>query len=237
MNAPLPQRTRGGFTLLELLVVTGLVALLAATAFHGLIGGGREAAMRSSQALLANLVIAARSKATASGCKTRLLVNIDPTAADRYLRLAVAQVGRQPGASPANWDTFQRLSLPDGVFVVPSSLSGLVNVPADWKRVSDPAADLASDLFAAQQLSLALEGETAAQTWTGVAFTSLGTLSAIAGGPPPKGTLALASGRRRGADDSAMANAPVELEQPGAVRGLLLSAYGVPTLLRDRNAF
>jgi type II secretory pathway pseudopilin PulG len=218
--------------LLELLVVTGLIAALAATALTGLGGGGREAAMRSSQAMMANLVIAARSKAATTGCKTRLLVNVDPAAPERYLRLVVAQVGRQPGPSPANWDTFQRLSLPAGVFVVPSSLAGHVAVPADWKCVSDPGADLVSDLFTAQQLSCALEGDAAAQAWTGVAFTTVGTLSAIAGGPPPKGLLVLAHGRSSGAE-----NPPIELTQPEAVRGLLLSAYGVPTLLRDRNAF
>lgn len=230
-------RQSTGFTLLELLVVIGLVALLAATAFHGLTGGGREAALRSSQALLANLVVAARSKAAATNCKVRLLVNVDPAAPERYLRLVVLQVGRQPGPSPANWDTFQRMGLPAGVFVVPASLSGLVAVPGEWKRVSDTSADLASDLFTAQQLSYALEGDVTPQAWTGVAFTSVGSLSTLSGGPPPKGSLVLAPGRRRGAAEISSGDPPIELEQPAAVRGLLLSAYGVPTLLRERNAF
>jgi hypothetical protein len=181
--------------------------------------------------------MAARGKAAATNCKTRLLVNVDPAVPDRYLRLVVLQVGRQPGPNPANWDTFQRLSLPASVFVVPASLAGLVTVPGDWKRVSDPTADLASDLFTAQQLSYALEGDSAAQGWTGVAFTSMGTLSALAGGPPPKGALVLAPGRRRGQEEQLPGDSPVELEQPAAVRGLLLSAYGVPTLLRERSAF
>jgi len=226
-----------GFTLLELLLVIGLIAVLSATAFHGLAGGGREAAMRSSQALLTDLVIAVRARATATGCKARLLVNVDPAMPDRYLRLVVLQIGRQVGPSPANWDTFQRLSLPAGVFVAPASLSGLVTAPAEWKRVSNPTADLASDLFTAQQVSQALEGDAAAQNWTGVAFTPVGTLAALAGGPPPKGSLVLAPGRRRAPESYAVGDPPVELEQPAAVRGLLLSAYGVPTLLRDRNAF
>src|SRR6187402_2928357 len=122
-----------GFTLLELLVVIGLIAALSATAFHGLAGGGREAAMRSSQALLANLVTAARTKAMTTGCKTRLLVNVDPATPDRYLRAVVLQVGRQAGPSPANWDTFQRLNMPSAVFVVPASLAGLVAAASEWK--------------------------------------------------------------------------------------------------------
>jgi prepilin-type N-terminal cleavage/methylation domain-containing protein len=226
-----------GFSLLELLVVVGLVAALSGAAFHGLAGGGREAAMRSSQALLANLVTAARLKAMGTGCKTRLLVNVDPGVPDRYLRMVVLQTGRQAGPSPANWDTSQRLSLPHGIFVVPASLAGLVATATDWKRVSDPTADLASDLFTADPLSHALEEDSAPQWWAGVAFTPVGTLATLVSGPPPKGALVIALGRRRASGDYEPGAPPIELEQPSAVRGLLLSAYGVPTLLRDRTAF
>lgn len=232
-----PRIRSPAFSLLELLVVTGLISALSATLFHGLTGGGRHAAIRSSQALLANLVTAAQVKAMATGCKTRLLVNVDPTVPDRYLRLVVLQKGRQSGPTPANWDTFQRLSLTSGVFVVPASLTGLVASSAEWKRTADPTADLASDLFVAQPLSHAVEGDTAAQWWTGVAFTPVGTLATLVSGPPPKGSLVLAMGRWRAAGSYALGDPPVELEQPSAVRGLLLSAYGVPTLLRDRSAF
>lgn len=230
-------RLPAAFTLLELLVVMGLVAALSATAFSGLAGGGRGSAMSSAQATLAGLVTAARTRAPATGHKLRLLVNLDPQQRDRYLRLMVLQLARQAGPSPADWDTVQRISLPDGIYVVPATLAGLVALPGEWKRVSDPASDLVSDLFSGQVLSLALEGELSAQVWTGVAFTPAGTLAAVSGGPPPKGTVVLAAGRLRDPDAVAAGALPVELENPQGVRGLLLSAYGVPALLRDRNAF
>ena len=43
------------FSLLELLVVLALMAALSAAVFHGLGGGGRQAAIRSSQTMLASL--------------------------------------------------------------------------------------------------------------------------------------------------------------------------------------
>lgn len=193
--------------------------------------------MRASQTLLADLVTAARTKAIATGCKTRLLVNTDPVQPDRYLRLVILQVGREASPSPAHWDTFQRLNLSTGVFIVPASLAGLVSNSAEWKRVSDPAADLVSDLFTAQILSESLEGDAAPQWWAGVAFTPVGTLATVVSGPPPKGALVLALGRPRAASAYVPGDPPIELEHPAAVRGLLLSAYGVPTLLGDRNAF
>lgn len=120
---------------------------------------------------------------------------------------------------------------------MPSSLAGLVANSAEWKRVSDSGTDLVSDLFTAQALSAALEGDAAPQWWTGVAFTSVGTLATLVSGPPPKGSLVIAMGQFRTPGSYAAGDPPIELQQPSAVRGLLLSAYGVPTLLSDRNAF
>jgi prepilin-type N-terminal cleavage/methylation domain-containing protein len=224
------------FTLIELLVVVGLIAILSAAVFQLPADGGSEAAMRSAQAIMRDLVTVARTRAPATGHKTRLLVNVDAGVPERYLRLVVLQIGRQAGASPADWDSLQRIALPTGVFVVPAALDGVVTAPSDWKRASDPTADLSSDLFSGQSLAYALEGDTAPQSWTGVAFTPAGTLAALAGGLPPKGSLVLAPGRRREVEQGSGAP-PVTLENPKTVRGLLLSAYGVPALLPNWNAF
>lgn len=226
-----------GFTLLELLVVIGVIAAVAVLLFSGLLGSGRAASLQSSQAMLVNLVTAARTKAAATGHKTRLLVHVDPAVPDRYLRLVLLQVGRTTGASPAEWDTVQAVALPPGVFVVPASLTGLVTDPAKWKRVSDASADLDSDLFTNQNLTYTLDGDPFAQTWTGVAFTPNGTLAALAGGPPPKGFVVLALGQLRTPGTYGAGQPPVQLSETPAVRGLVLSAYGVPALLNDRNAF
>ncbi len=228
---------RGGYTLLELLVVIGIISAAAFFLFRALSGGGRSAALQSSQATLVNLVTSARTKAAATGCKARLLVNNDPAEPERYLRFVVLQVGRQPGAAPAEWETVQSVFLPPGVYVVPGSLAGLVTDGTQWKRVSDASDDLDSDLFTNQSLAYVFEGDANAQVWTGVAFTANGTLAALGGGPPPKGSIVLALGQLRAPGSYSPGQPSVLLSDPAGVRGLQLSAYGIPALLNDRSAF
>ncbi len=235
-RGPTP-REGPAFTLLELLVVTSLVAVLASYLLQGLGDGGKSVALQSGQALLSDLITAARVKSAATGRKARLLVNVDVTRPDRFLRFAALQLARQPGASPADWDTVQTVRLPAGVYIAPSSLAGLVADIAAWKRPSDPTAELASDLFSGQSLVGALEGDTAAQPWTGAAFTPNGTLASLAGGLPPKGSIILAPGLVRTPGTFATDQPPITLTNPQAVRGILLSAYGVPAQLNSRDAF
>jgi type II secretory pathway pseudopilin PulG len=232
-----PLRPIFGFTLLELLVVVGLIAGLAFLLVGSLTGGGRAMALQSAQSIVANLITAARTKAPAVNRKTRLLLNIDPAQPERYLCHLVLQVARQPGSAPADWDTVQAVTLPAGAYVVPSALDGLVADAAEWKRVTDSTADLVSDIFTNQALNHALEGDAAAQLWTGLAFTPNHTLAALSSGLPPKGAIILASGRPLAPGTYATGQPPVELIAPQSVRGLMLSAYGVPALLSERSAF
>jgi type II secretory pathway pseudopilin PulG len=232
-------RAAKAFTLLELLVVIGLIAAMSFFLVSGLMGGGATAALQSGQATIANLITTARTKASATGRKTRLLLNADAGAPERFLRHLVLQLARQSGSSPTDWDTLATVTLPEGVYVVPSSLTqsgGLVANPAEWKRVTDPAADMVSDLFHQQSLSILLEGDGSEQGWTGVGFTPHGTLAALGGGPPPKGALVIALGVRRSPGSYQSGESPVELANPQAVCGLILSAYGVPALLSDRSS-
>jgi prepilin-type N-terminal cleavage/methylation domain-containing protein len=230
-----------GFTLLELLVVVALIAGLSLVLLAGLQGGGKTAALQSAQSSVAGLVTAARLKAAASGRHCRVLVANDAGDGDRYLRFLALQQARQPGASPANWDTVQTAMLPADTFVVPAALAapaGLVADPARWKRVSDPTEDLVSGVFLNQDISFALEGDTAAGQWTGVCFTPNGTLARLGTtGTPPRGLLVIATGVRRPPGSYLAGQSPVQLGNPDAVRGLVLSAYGVPALLNDRSAF
>jgi NAD(P)-dependent dehydrogenase (short-subunit alcohol dehydrogenase family) len=225
------------FTLLELLVVGGLIAGMSFLVFGALRGGGKSMALRSAQATVANLVTAARTKAPATNRKTRLLINADSAQPERYLRQVILQLARQSGPSPLDWDTVQIVFLPPATYVVPATLSGLVANAAEWKRVSAPDVDLTSDLFTNQTVSYALEGDSAVQDWIGVAVTANATLAALDSGPPPRGSIVIAQGKLRTPGTYSDGQPPVELISPQHVRGLVLSAYGVPALLNERSAF
>lgn len=225
------------FTLLELLVVIGLIAGLVSLLVASLAGGGKAAALQSAQSTVANLFTAARTKAPALNRKVRLLVHADPSQPERFLRLLVLQVGRQSGPSPTDWDTVQSVTLPPETCVMPASLAGLVSNPTAWKRATNPDADLVSDLFTNQSLSYPLEGDAAAQAWTGVAFTPNGTLAALGAGPPPKGYVVVARAQVRPPGTFTAGEPPLLPVNPESVRGLVLSAYGVPALLAERSAF
>lgn len=213
----------------------GLIALLSGLLAAGLPSFGARAALASGQSTLMTLVTAARARAMASGRKTRLLVAENPGAPDHYLRRLIMQQGRQVGPSPADWDTVHETTLPDGIFVVPASLAGLVDDAANWKKASDPAEDLVSAVLLDQRIPILSAGDPSPQPWSGVAFTPNGTLASVGGGPPPRGTIVLAAGRFR--SGAMPGQPPIELVEPERVRGIFLSAYGVPALLNGRQSF
>lgn len=232
-------RSLRAFTLLELLVVVALIGGLSLVLLLGLEGSGKPAALQSAQATVSSLLTAARLKAAASGRHCRVLVANDPADPERYLRFLALQQARQPGASVAEWDTVQTVFLPGDAFVVPATVTspaGLVAEAARWRRSTESGAELASGVFVNQAVALALEGDVTMRQWTGVCFTPQGTLSRLgASGGPPRGLLVLATGTRRAPGSYADGASPVLLA-PELVRGFVLSAYGVPAWLVDRNA-
>lgn len=222
----------GGFTLLELLVVVGLIAALSFFILGGLGGGRKSAALRSAQATMANLVAAARIKAMAGGHSARVLINVDPGSDSRprrFLRYVVLQV-QVDGA----WQGVTDAYLPDGVYVVPGNFSSIpgglfaADTAAPWTKPDGSA--LRSTALRSSQISAEAVNSAVAEQWVNLGLSAVGTTAQA-------GDIILAAGKLRAPGSYAAGESPVELGNPEAVCGVTLSSYGVPVLINSRAGF
>lgn len=214
------------FTLLELLVVIGLIAAMSFLLIGGLAGGGKSAALQAGQSTVANFVTVARTRAVATGNTTRILVRTSFTAENfRRLLLLVEQRNN-------TWETIDSINLPAGVFVLPYRTRvppGMYPNAADW-RTANGQEVLGSSALSATPVPYAFESGST-ETWDYLGFTPRGTTETS------QGSLVLATGRPTPPGELSQSDSPVVLMDPASVRGLQISTYGVPRLLNDRSGF
>jgi prepilin-type N-terminal cleavage/methylation domain-containing protein len=228
---PRAHRRIRAFTLMELLIVIGLIAVLAAAFTGALAGSSRSVALESAQASLANFVSAARSRAVASGRPVRVLVRNQPDRQD-YRRLFVLLQLRTLGADEnvaSNWEVVSTLELPAGIFLLPDvnqMPANLLANPPTW--VGGSGAIMRSSLLFNVTFGFNFDGQT--EQWEYFGFTEYGTNA------DTNGDLILATGQTL-APDLTQSGARVELSNPDAVRGLTMSIYGVARLVHDRHGF
>lgn len=220
------------FTLLELLVVIGLIAVLASSITGGLGAGSQSVALQSAQATMTSLVASARTGAMASGLSARVLVHIDPSSTSqplRYLRYVAVQ-----SQTPTGWKTVTAVYLPDGVYVVPGNFgslpAGLLAASGTTTWTKSDGSALRSTALRSNQITTEMINGPVAEQWVSL------TLSATAG-TAQSGDIILAAGHPRPPGAYAAGESPVELGSPANVRGLTLSSYGVPALINDRASF
>lgn len=227
---PLRSNRSRAFTLLELLVVVGMVAALSFV-FAGALGGGRGAALESGQAIMANYLIATRTKAMASGQSARLLINVDVASTAqpaRYLRYVVLQV--QVGGV---WQTTSDAYLPAGVFVLPGNSAvipaGLFpSASGPWTKPD--GSNLRSTALRSNNIISEMINGVNVEQWASISLAAAGTTAS-------SGDLIVGSGRIRAPGSYGAGESPVELVHPDQVRGLTLSTYGVATLINNRESF
>lgn len=224
---PFAPRTRAaGFTLLELLAVVALMSALAFVLVDALAGGGRAVGLQAGQALVANLVGAARTRAMATGHRTRVLVHADPGDPARFRRALVLQEETEPGS----WEDRGSGRLPDGVAILPYRArvpDGLYAVPADW--TNPDGTPLGSSVLAAAPLMVAADG-VALAAWDFLSFVPAGTTSG-------SGLFVLSLVQPRPAGSVGAGESPVQAASPESVRGVAVSVYGLPRLIDDRAGF
>lgn len=220
---------RAGFSLLELLVVIGLIAALSA-AFIGGLTGGKTVALQAGQAAISNLVTGARSRALANGSPTRILLNqerVIVSTPPRFLRYLVLQ--EQVGGV---WQTVTDLYLPDGVYLLPQNPDGsLFGNSGQW--TTSRATALHSLAFGADAVPEIVNSNVAEQ-WSVLAFSATGTPAFAVGlsASEPR-SLVLTIGRALPPGSAT----PIVFDNPENVRGLSLSNYGVPIFVNERSGF
>ena len=217
------QKRRTGFTLIELLVVIAIIAALAAVVFGGLTGVDKSTSLRSGQAVIANMLSAARSKAMASGHDVLFLVNDNASDVTRYRRM-LAVVDRLDTTK-----VYSVAYLPAGNYVVPHQSrfsSSLIKDGTDWSTTS--GASLTSTALSAT-VSRSVESATS-ETWESFPLYVEGTSN-------QQGRIVIASGRELSPTEAGNAGAPIQLESPDQVRDMLMSYYGLARMINDKLGF
>lgn len=203
-----------GFTLLEVVVVLGLLVVLMGGAVAIGRGGGRAIALRTAQDTVMSLLTVARSEAALRGRNVALLVQTDSTARAFLLRRLVVAVEE---GSPDVWFPLHAWqTLPSGVAFLPSVVPAgdAVEAGATWGALRSSALAGASVMC---------DGLACAP----LVFTSRGTVFRGAG------DLVLAPANPL----SETSMDPWQYVQPEAVRGVSVSVYGLVTIVDDVTGF
>ncbi len=223
-----PRRSSAAFTLLELIVVIGLVAGMTLMIAGGVTGGGRTAALQSAQASVANLLTTARLQAMATGNTMRVLVQQDPAhplAAERYLRVLALEELRA-----GVWETRQVIALPAGVHLLPhqnQAPANLFGAAGPWLK-PDGTVWHSSALFR-PPVNRAVDSPLA-ENWAELWFSPMGTT-------PTAGFIVLGLGRPAPPPAGAGGLSPIGLHDPDAAVGLQLTSYGLTLFINDRAGF
>lgn len=207
------------FTLIEILVVLGVIAVLAALVFVSVGGSSQTVVLRTAQATVANALNAARSRAMAKGVNVALAVHNDPANEERYRRrIAVVE---NITSGPVVVAVFE---LPRQVAVLPHRSRFVSEMRAAGEWVGGYSGNALGSTFLGSTIALAIEG-TAAENWEYRDVTPNGTVAGA-------GSIVIGAVRMNPGG-----NYPIVFESPDQVLGLTVSSYGLARVINDRLGF
>ncbi len=218
--------SRRAFTLIELLVVIGLIVILVGGIGFSL-GDTGGSSLASAQNTLASLCGAARAQAALHQTDARVVIYATrpPTGdAQKYLRLLQVMRRADNSATEVWLPVGDPVFLPRGVYVVPSSVTGLVGPGVSWPTNPPLLSGVADAGSPNQPAGSAFDGASRVHY---VEFKGDGSVTQPAGQPYVRLVVATA----------AVANNLPQFNNPGAVRGVLLRGSGAVSFVHDANSF
>jgi len=215
---------RRAFSLVELIVVVGIIVLIAGGLGLALNDSGGNA-LATGQSTLASLVNTARAQAAVNQTNARVLVyGARPPSGDaeKFLRLLQVVRERLPLGSNSWEPVGPPVYLPRGVFVVPTSTSGLLASGVVWPT-SPALTSTLSGPVGHNQPQTAPMGNNAAY------YIQFGPDGTITPAPGVYGRFLIGT--------AALANNVPAFNNSGAVRGILIRPSGSVTFVNDATSF
>lgn len=223
-----PRRRARAFSLIELLVVVGLIALLAGGIGLAL-GDAGSNSLANAQTTLASMVGTARAQAAVHQTEAIVAIyGVRPPGGDaeKYLRLIQVFRNDAPGAPSPTWvPVGNPVALPRGVYLVPTSTTGLLAQGVVWPTNPPLLSTLTGPVNLGQPAGTPFGGTGMAFT---VQFNSDGTVTPI--GTQPYARLVVATA-------TTGANNVPQFNNAGAARGLIVRWTSAVTFVSDATGF
>jgi prepilin-type N-terminal cleavage/methylation domain-containing protein len=210
------RKKSGAFTLIELLVVIGIIGALAAGIGLMLKDGNPGASLRSAQGLMVSTLAAARGQAALTQANAEIWVEAGAPGDEGFLRRIIVVIN---GTTQVGGD----ILLPQGAYVVPNGTVSNVSKVESAGAGSWPSERVSS--FFGAPVNKTINGASKKYMVSVGALTPLGMVSAGGGGK-----IVVGSGRMKSATE-------FEFSRPDSARGILISRYGVATLINDAESF
>ena len=212
------------FTLIELMVVIGLIAVLAAGVGIAMKNKNPGSGLRSAQSTLVSLLSSARGQSALNQVDAMILVQADPSNIN-YLR-SVKVVVRTTSGLPNFQEVGSEVILPEGVYVVPPSTS------ATGVTLKSTSASRLSQFV----VSGTIDGSTIGLSGTyyqSLYLTSLGGVATVGNSGAASTQVVVKGGRMLVSAGTQTAASAWTLDNDSAIRGFSVSKYGVASLISD----